>query len=264
MNGENNNSKNINIERSENEMDEETKKDILENKDKAAASYFLIISPILLMTRKDSKFIQHHASQSFVLLVIVITLWIMGSILSVFSWLILIVAFVSMIGFVQAFQGEYYKIPYIYDTVKDGVSVKGFLKQANLLFNAVKNVFLGLFPKNKTKKNVFIEKSLPNTNESLLEKRVSKLEMFIAKQNYFPKFISKSAYLDKQRKEIKEILSNFLRKDENTKVIDSDLYYELHGSFGIVFVGATKNKVITWGNNVSNETVFSSISVKEQ
>lgn len=255
---------NINIENNDNEMDEKTKKDILENKDKAAASYFLIISPILLMTRKDSKFIQHHASQSFVLLVIVIVLWILGSIISVFSWMILIVAFISMIGFVQAFQGEYYKIPYIYDTVKDGVSLKGFIKQINLLFKAIKNVFLGLFPKNKTKKNIFTETSLPTLNESDLEKRILKLEMFIAKQNYFPKFISKSLYLDKQKKEIKEILSNFLSKDENTKVIDNDFYYELHGSFGIVFVGATKNKVITWGNNVSNEVVFASVSVKEQ
>jgi len=93
-------------------------KDILENKSIAVLSYLWILCLIPLLTKKDSKFVQFHAKQGLVLLIIEIAgtliYWfpILGQL---FALLLLIV---SITGVIKTLNGESWKIPYIYDLSK--------------------------------------------------------------------------------------------------------------------------------------------------
>jgi len=154
------NQENIKKNNEENEILENTNdeqlKDIVENKDVAASSYFLVLSPILLLTRKDSAFIQHHARQSLALLLIFIFLWILGSFYILFKWSTIGVFFIAFVSFIQTINGKYYKIPYIYDFVKDGYSISLFINLIKKSITGIKKIIIGLFPKNSLKKNTQI------------------------------------------------------------------------------------------------------------
>ncbi len=134
-------------------IDDAKLKDIIENKDVAAASYFLILSPILLLTRKDSEFIQYHSRQSLALLLIFMILWFLGSFYILFKWVTIGVFFIALVSFIQAINGKYYEIPYIYDFVKDGYSVSLFINIIKKSFLGIKEIIFGLFPKNSFKKD---------------------------------------------------------------------------------------------------------------
>jgi uncharacterized membrane protein len=90
-------------------------RDAQENKYTALFSYIYILFLIPLLAKRDSKFCQFHAKQGLVLFVIDI-------IVSLFMWiplvgqlLMLAVAIVSIIGIIKVLNGEYWKIPYIYE-----------------------------------------------------------------------------------------------------------------------------------------------------
>ncbi|MDD4902731.1 MAG: hypothetical protein PHE24_06380 [Patescibacteria group bacterium] len=90
-------------------------RDAQENKYVALFSYIYILFLIPLLAKRESKFCQFHAKQGLVLFVIDI-------IVSLFVWipvigqlLMLAVAIVSIIGIIKVLNGEYWKIPYIYD-----------------------------------------------------------------------------------------------------------------------------------------------------
>ena len=89
-------------------IDDAKLKDIVENKDVAAASYFLILSPILLFTRKDSEFIQYHSRQALALFLIFVFLWFLGTFFIVFAWMTIGVFFIALTAFIQAINGKYY------------------------------------------------------------------------------------------------------------------------------------------------------------
>lgn len=85
----------------------------------AALSYIWIISIVMLLTKKDSEFIQFHAKQGLVLFGISIVLWVI-SIPLFFLWmvnsLVYLVLFVAaVVGFIKAYGGEKYKIPVVGD-----------------------------------------------------------------------------------------------------------------------------------------------------
>jgi len=146
-------------------IDDAKLKDIVENKDVAAASYFLILSPILLFTRKDSEFIQYHSRQALALLLIFVFLWFLGTFFIVFAWMTIGVFFIALTAFIQAINGKYYEIPYIYEYVKDGYSFDLFRDLLKKSFTGAKKIILGLFPKNSFKKDEAISKSKDNTVE---------------------------------------------------------------------------------------------------
>ena len=88
-------------------------KDIQENKIIAALAYLWVISIVVLLVKKDSKFAQFHAKQGLVLF--------LASIVSGFipfiGWFILspIIGIVALIGLIQALMGKYWKIPVVAD-----------------------------------------------------------------------------------------------------------------------------------------------------
>ena len=93
-------------------------KDIEKNKEVAALSYIWVLCLVPLLTKKRSKFAQFHAKQGLILFIAeivgVFIFWI-----PVFGWAIAIVLLVvSIMGVLKALNGEWWKIPYVYDLSK--------------------------------------------------------------------------------------------------------------------------------------------------
>ncbi|OIO06763.1 hypothetical protein CO115_01370 [Candidatus Falkowbacteria bacterium CG_4_9_14_3_um_filter_36_9] len=95
-----------------------TNLDVEANKTIAALSYLWILFLIPLLTKKNSKFCQFHAKQGLILFIIEIVggliFWfpVFGQIL------MLALLVVSVIGIIKALNGEWWKIPYIYELSK--------------------------------------------------------------------------------------------------------------------------------------------------
>jgi uncharacterized membrane protein len=88
--------------------------DAQENKYTAALSYIWILFLIPLLTKKDSKFCQHHAKQGLILFIISLISWF-----PFFGWIVgIAVIVVSIIAILKVLSGEYWKIPRIYDWSK--------------------------------------------------------------------------------------------------------------------------------------------------
>ena len=92
--------------------------DVEENKTMAALSYAWILCLVPLLGKRDSKFAQFHAKQGLVLFgveIIVGLLWwfpIFGQLL------MLALLVVSVAGIIKALNGEWWKIPYVYNWSK--------------------------------------------------------------------------------------------------------------------------------------------------
>ena len=94
------------------------KKDIESNKVLAAVGYIWILCLVPLFLKQKSKFAQFHAKQGLILFIIEIVggliFWfpVFGQIL------MLALLVVSVIGIIKALNGEWWKIPYIYELSK--------------------------------------------------------------------------------------------------------------------------------------------------
>jgi len=94
-------------------------KDVKENTLYAALSYVSVLSLVMLVTKKDSPFVQEHAKQGVVLFIAEIIIWIVGMAIPVLGWFIigpignLLMLVASIVGFVKAVQGEFWEIPYL-------------------------------------------------------------------------------------------------------------------------------------------------------
>lgn len=88
--------------------------DISKNKNSAALSYIWILCLIPLLNNKKSKFAQFHAKQGLILfgLSIFSGVPVFGQIL----FLLILIA--SVIGFIKASNGEWWKVPVIYEWSK--------------------------------------------------------------------------------------------------------------------------------------------------
>jgi uncharacterized membrane protein len=93
-------------------------KDVNDNKVMAALSYAWILCLVPLLGKRDSKFAQFHAKQGLVLFVLEL-------IASFFMWfpvfgqlLMLALVVISVLGIVKALNGEWWKIPFIYQWSK--------------------------------------------------------------------------------------------------------------------------------------------------
>jgi uncharacterized membrane protein len=104
---------------SEEAKTEAQKRDIDTNRDVAAFSYFLILSPVLLFTRRDSPFIQFHARQATVLFVLLIIIALLPGRLSYLNFLTVALA---ITGLMQANQGRRWRAPVIAQALEAGVS----------------------------------------------------------------------------------------------------------------------------------------------
>jgi uncharacterized membrane protein len=101
-------------------MAEEKKldKDIEENKAIAALSYAWILCLVPLLGKRKSKFAQFHAKQGLVLFIIEL----IGTLVYWFpifgQALMLVLVVVSIMGIIKTLNGEWWKVPYIYDWSK--------------------------------------------------------------------------------------------------------------------------------------------------
>ena len=92
--------------------------DVAKNKTIAALSYFGLLCLIPLLGKKHSKFAQFHAKQGVVLCGLEI-LCVLVYAIPLFGWMIAILFLVvSIVGIMKTLDGEYWKIPYIYDWSK--------------------------------------------------------------------------------------------------------------------------------------------------
>jgi uncharacterized membrane protein len=94
------------------------KKDAEDNKWMAALSYIGILCLIPLLAKKDSKFVQEHAKQGFVLFLVEIVFAILSnggvSILYVLGQLGSAAACIaSIIGLIHVFKGTFWEIPFL-------------------------------------------------------------------------------------------------------------------------------------------------------
>lgn len=85
-------------------------KDVEENKDLAALSYFWILSVIVYFIKKDSPFIRFHARQAIALFVLSIVFWFVPF---VAKFLELLILGFAALGFIRAAQGEWKELPLI-------------------------------------------------------------------------------------------------------------------------------------------------------
>ncbi len=89
-------------------------KDVEQNKTIAMLSYLWILFLIPLLTAKESKFAQFHAKQGLVLFIISLAtpFPVLGQILG------LVLTVVCIIGIIKTLNGEWWKIPVVYDLSK--------------------------------------------------------------------------------------------------------------------------------------------------
>jgi uncharacterized membrane protein len=88
-------------------------KDVQDNKLIAALAYLWIISIIVLLVKKDSKFAQFHAKQGLILFIASVV----AGFIPVLGWFIInpIIWIVALVGLIQALMGKYWKIPLVGD-----------------------------------------------------------------------------------------------------------------------------------------------------
>ncbi len=92
--------------------------DIEANKGMAALSYFWILCLVPLLLKKRSKFAQFHAKQGVVLFGVEI-LAMFVSWFPIFGQLLMLaLLIISVMGIIKALNGEWWKIPYIYNWSK--------------------------------------------------------------------------------------------------------------------------------------------------
>lgn len=119
-------------------IQESEKKDIDQNRDVAAFSYFLILSWVILYTRKDSKFIQFHAKQASILFLFAILVTLLPS---YFRYLNLITLALAITGLIQTNQGKWWQMPVVANIIESGVS-KETAKKIFLRFaKTLKDIF---------------------------------------------------------------------------------------------------------------------------
>ena len=93
-------------------------KDIEDNKTVAALSYIWVLCLVPLLTKKRSKFAQFHAKQGLILFIAeivgVFVFWI-----PLIGWALgVALLVVSIMGVLKTLNGEWWKIPYVYDLSK--------------------------------------------------------------------------------------------------------------------------------------------------
>lgn len=120
----------------------ESDEDIQNNKDLAAVSYVWILGIVMYFSRKDSPFIQFHSKQSSVLFVFSLLLWpipYIGGVLEIF------VLAGMIIGFLNAAQGLYYRLPFVYSIASGQfdfeASIKSLANSVRYAINVIKRVF---------------------------------------------------------------------------------------------------------------------------
>lgn len=115
---------------------EEEKKQ--QQRDVAAFAYFLVLSPVLLFTRKDSSFIQFHAKQATALFIVAVFFALLPT---PFSYLNFFVVALALTGFMQANMGKEWRMPIIANIIETGISADVVWGYVVRFFQTIKSVF---------------------------------------------------------------------------------------------------------------------------
>lgn len=87
------------------------KLDVELNKAVAALSYLWILFLVPLLLKRNSEFAQFHAKQGLVLFILSLL-----TIIPVIGWILsLVLIIVSVISIVKTLNGEWFKIPFVYE-----------------------------------------------------------------------------------------------------------------------------------------------------
>ncbi len=120
-------------------------RDVRENKDIAAVSYLWFLSIVIYLARKDSPFVQYHAKQGMVLFLISIPLWFIPVIGHLLEFLVLAG---MVMGFLNAFQGQWADVPFIGGIAKGETTP---LQALRAFWEACKKLFRGAVKEAKKK-----------------------------------------------------------------------------------------------------------------
>lgn len=93
-------------------------KDIEANKTVAALSYAWVLCLVPLLGKKESKFAQFHAKQGLVLFVLELGASLVAWFPIFGQLLMLALLVIAVMGIMKALNGEWWKIPFIYDWSK--------------------------------------------------------------------------------------------------------------------------------------------------
>ncbi len=94
------------------------KEDIEKNKAVAALSYVWVLCLVPLLIKRKSRFAQFHAKQGLVLFIIEIGAGLISWFPVFGQLLMLVLLIVSVLGIIKALNGEWWKIPYLYEWSK--------------------------------------------------------------------------------------------------------------------------------------------------
>lgn len=146
------------------------------DRDIAAFSYTLLFAPVLLVTRRDSSFIQHHARQAFYLAVFCLLFALLPGKL---SYLNILVAAAALIGFLEAQAGKLYVMPVISDLISRDITFARLWQYIREFFHEMvrmtKNAFTAIQKKSETSASA--NPSTANSSEvAALQKEVAALK----------------------------------------------------------------------------------------
>lgn len=208
-----------------------------QNKDVAAFSYTLLFAPLLLVSRKDSKFIIFHAKQASVLFLFFVFFWALGGF---FRYMNIFVVVAAAVGFLRSMAGEYYSMPIISDFVKNGFSPLMLWEKVKAGAGYLGRVFSGFFSKDSSyEKNTFLFSS--GGRESL-EKRLSEIEGLFFVEKYFQKG-SVEEMSSALQKKYADFSSRLLSRYPEAVQKDTKTFSLYSGTFGKIFVGGyTQNE----------------------
>ena len=93
-----------------------------EDKVYAALSYIWILVFVPLLMKRNNGYVQFHAKQGIVLLIVELILWVIGMV-PVLGWLIafvghIVVAVLAVLGIVAALVGRYWEMPFLGEYAK--------------------------------------------------------------------------------------------------------------------------------------------------
>jgi uncharacterized membrane protein len=93
-------------------------KDVQDNKAIAALSYIWILCLVPFLAKRDSKFAQFHAKQGLIIFGLEIITHLLFWFQPFQAIFLIVLVIISFIGAIKSYNGEWHKIPIIYDFSK--------------------------------------------------------------------------------------------------------------------------------------------------
>lgn len=224
--------------------------DIEKNKDIAAVAWMLVLTPILLVLRRDSEFIQFHSRQAIILFIIGGLIFALPKPL---SYLNIFTLAVAITGFLNANMGKHWKVPFLYDLVEKGLTptkiaiwLRNFIF---IIFDIIKRIFTdgpgfairGTANAVANARGIDALKVNSRVDELIKENKLIKTKSdFLEKELLLEKYLRGKSIKELQESSIKnisKIRSIFVKKENNIKEIDTTDLLDFQSESKNVLVG---------------------------